>query len=210
MGDKRINQLKLSFCTYNAAEYAVKRWHYSKSMPTGKTIKIGVWENNIFTGVVIFSRGATPHIGSPYGLDQTEVCELTRVALNAHQTPVSRIVALAIKLLQKKCPGVKLVVSYADTDQGHTGAIYQAGNWIYEGLMNAGARGAFIVNGKKTHPRSIGAMGGTQSIEWVRQNLDPNATEFFTRGKHKYLMPLHDDIRTQITQLAKPYPKGIL
>ena len=199
--------LKIDWATHEAAKYACENWHYSKCAPVGKLVKIGAWEDGKYIGVVIYSRGATPHIGSPYGMTQMEVCELTRVGLTKHKTPVSKILSLSIKFLKNKCPELKLIVSYADKDQNHHGGIYQATNWLYQGLMNEGNLGAFIVNGKKTHPRSIGAAGGIQSIEWVRKNLDKNAKEFITNGKHKYLMPLNEEVRRQIEPLRKPYPK---
>lgn len=199
--------LRLDWCSHKAAKYAVEHWHYSGCMPSGKTSKIGVWEKGKFVGVVIFSRGATPHICSPYKLTQYQACELTRIALSKHHTPVSKILSISLRFLKKYCPGVRLIVSYADADQNHYGGIYQATNWIYEGLKNKGARSAFIIHGEKVHPRSIGAKGGIQSIEWVRKNMDPHATEFKTSGKHKYLMPLDKAIRKQIEPLAKPYPK---
>ncbi len=204
--------LKLDWATHGATAYACRNWHYSKTVPAGKTIKIGVYEGPDdqhlqFIGVVIFSRGATPEIGSPYGLTQSEVCELTRVALNTHVAPVSKILSLALRFLRTNSPGLRLVVSYADADQNHHGGIYQATNWVYTGLMNVGSMGAFVVCGKKVHPRSIGAAGGTQSLEWVRANLDPRATVFYTTGKHKYLQPLDEPMRQQIKPLSLPYPK---
>jgi hypothetical protein len=201
--------LKIDWATHDAAKYACLNWHYSKCLPAGKVVKIGAWENGNFIGVVLFSRGATPHIGTPYKLTQYEVCELTRIALTKHQTQVSRIISIAIRLLKEKCPKIRLIVSYADADQNHSGGIYKATNWIYEGLKNCGTRGAFIVNGKKTHPRTIGAGGGVQSIQWIRKNLDPKAKEFITKGKHKYLMPLDDYMRNKLKPLHKPYPKCV-
>jgi hypothetical protein len=38
--------LKVDFCSYEAAKYAVEHWHYSKTMPAGKTVKIGAWEDD--------------------------------------------------------------------------------------------------------------------------------------------------------------------
>jgi hypothetical protein len=168
--------------------------------------RIGVWENDKFIGAIIFSRGATPHIGSPYGLTQYEVCELTRVALTKHQAPVSRMLAIAIKMLKAFSPSLRLIVSYADLDQNHLGGIYKATNWIYVGLQNPNTKGAYIIKGKQVHPRTIGAMGGIQSLQWVRSNLDPNATEHITLGKHKYLMPLDLAMRQQVGSMRKPYP----
>lgn len=40
--------LKLDFCSYQAAKFACENFHYSKSTPAGKIIKIGVWENERF------------------------------------------------------------------------------------------------------------------------------------------------------------------
>lgn len=199
--------LHLDWCSYEAAKYAVEHWHYSKCMPVGKLVKIGVWEDDKFIGAIIFGRGATPNICKPYRLEQIDICELVRVALTNHKTPVSRIVSIAIKMLKKSSPGLRLIVSYADADMGHDGGIYKAGGWIYEGLMNEGNRSAFVINGKKTHPRSVGAMGGIQSINWVRNYIDKNAIEFITTGKHKYLYPLDNEMRKQIEPLRKPYPK---
>src|SRR3989304_3384358 len=106
--------LHLDWCSYEAAKYAVEHWHYSGDLPVGKTVKIGVWEDEKYIGCVIYSLGANKHIGHPYGLTQQEVCELTRVALSKHKTPTSKIVSMSLKMLKKQSPGLKLVVSYAN------------------------------------------------------------------------------------------------
>ncbi|WP_449441464.1 hypothetical protein [Serratia entomophila] len=46
-----------------------------------------------------------------------------------------------------------------------------------------------------------------QSIEAVRQYMDPNAQEFKTSGKHKYLMPLDKKMQKILIPRHKPYPK---
>lgn len=200
-------ELHIAPCSYEAAKFAVERWHYSGRMPTGKRFELGVWEGGDFKGAILFSRGATPNIGSPFNLTQTEICELTRIALRDHEWPVTRMLSIALSMLQDENPGLRLAISYADVDENHHGGIYQGGNWLFLGWVNRGTRSAFIVNGKKMHPRSIGAMGGTQSLEWVRENLDPNATEHTTQGKLKYAYPLDDEMWEQLEPRAKPYPK---
>ena len=113
--------LKIDWCSHEAAKHAVVNWHYSGSLPVGKSVKVGAWEDGKFIGVVIFAYGANNNIGKPYGLQQVECCELVRVALANHKTAVSKIVAIALRFLKKHSPGVRLVVSYADTAQGHHG-----------------------------------------------------------------------------------------
>ena len=68
--------LRVDWCEHKAAMYAVTHWHYSKSMPTPPVLKVGAWENGMFVGVVLFSRGANKNVGSFAGLTNLEVCEL--------------------------------------------------------------------------------------------------------------------------------------
>lgn len=199
--------LLIAPCTYEAAKYAVEKWHYSGSMPVSKTVKYGAWENGIFIGAIIYSRGATFNIGSPYGLEQTQVCELTRMALNTHISPTSKILSATIRMFKKQQPGIRLIVSYADKDQGHIGTIYQATNWVYTGFWDGDSMPYMKIHGKTVHPRQVYSIYKTRSIEYVRGNIDPNAEFVRGIGKEKYLYPLDKQMRKQIAPLAKPYPK---
>jgi len=105
-------------------------------------VKVGAWEDGKFIGVVIFSRGATPSLLNPFDLKQNEGCELTRIALTDHTSPVSRVVRLAMQFLKRSSPELRLIVSFADPGEGHHGGIYQAGNWIYTRRRHAGAYNA--------------------------------------------------------------------
>lgn len=198
--------LLVDYCSYPAAKYAVEHWHYSGCMPTGKTVKCGVWEDGQYVGCVIFSRGATGNLGKSYGLMQTEICELTRVALQEHRAPVSQIVTYAIKLLRQSSPGIRLLVSYADPAQDHYGGIYQAMNWVYVGTKQTHV---FRVCGELVHPKTLHSRYGYggQSMAFLK-SIDPLA-ERVTEGmlKHKYLYPMDRAMRRQIMPLAQPYPK---
>ena len=55
----------------------------------------------------------------------TECAELCRVALTKHETPVSKIISIACRMLKKAMPGLRLVVSFADPERGHVGVVYQ-------------------------------------------------------------------------------------
>ena len=202
-----MSSLKIAKASHEAALYSVTHWHYSRKLPSGKLFIRGVWENGKFIGVVIFSRGATNTIGSPYGLQQTECVELTRVALDKHEAPVSQIVALALKDLKAGNPGLRLVVSYADPMQGHAGGIYQAGNWTYVGQNKAAPE--FVINGVQMHMRSIHAKGWRQTLEWIHANVDSKAYKVEIVPKHKYLMPLDRAMRKKIAVLALSYPHAV-
>lgn len=189
--------LKIDWATHEAAKFACTKWHYSECMPAGKIVKIGVWEDGKFIGVVLFSRGANNNLGSPYQLDQTQVCELTRIAMTRHKTAVSRVMSIAMKFLQKNSPGLRLIVSYADPLQGHHGGVYQAGGWVYTGASQAQCE--VMYNGKVMHKRTANALFGT--IKGMEKSP--------VMWKHKYLMPLDSAMRAKIAPLAKPYPKRV-
>ena len=209
--------MRLTIATREATRFACLRFHYAHAVPVNP-LSFAVWnEKGEWCGCILFGLGATPNICVPFGLNNGEVLELTRVALNGEQEATSQCVAAALKEVKKHCPLVRLIVSYADADKSHLGTIYQATNWIYCGEMGEGSRGAFIVHGVKMHPKSVWStrvkIGGKmvhcpQTIEAVRKYLDPDATEFVTRGKRKYLYPLDRRIRKRILPLAKPYPKN--
>jgi hypothetical protein len=104
--------------------------------------------------------------------------------------------SISIKFLKKHCPGLKLIVSFADPNQNHHGGIYQACNWIYTGKSADAKFG--LLNGKEIHPRSISEF----SVQKKQQ-----LSYIVKKGKHRYLMPLTKQVELNILKLKKPYPK---
>lgn len=199
--------LRLDWCSHAAAKYAVEHWHYSKSLPTPPLVKIGVWEDERYIGAVLFGRGANNNMYKPYHLTVTQACELVRVALSSHVAPVSRIVSIAIKMLLKSNPGLRLIVSYADPNEGHSGAIYQAMNWIYTGETGADFK-AIDNAGRVWHSRQVSSTGVLRQYGDVRKvPKHSDCTLVPLLGKHRYLYPLDPAMRAQIEPLRKPYPK---
>jgi hypothetical protein len=175
-------------------------------MPAGKLVKIGVWENQKFICCVLFGRGANNNLGSPYSLENTEVCELVRVAVGQHQNYISRILALSIKLLRDNNPKLRMIISFADTEQNHLGIIYQATNWVYAGIAEKAGGKQYFIKGKWIHKRTLGSVYGRRD-EGYLDNLFPGAPKRDDTDKHRYLYPLDKRMRRQILPLAQPYPK---
>lgn len=206
--------LRLDWCSHEAAKYACEHWHYSRCVPRRKTVKMGVWESGLFIGCVLFGDGANPTMYQPYGLGYTQGCELARVALREHKTPVSRIVRIALKRLPERCPGLRLVVSFADPEHGHLGGIYQAGGWLYLGMTDAADE--YLVCGRRMHGRALrmsrashrlASLPSDNVFDWARKVLDPNIRRVEGSRKHRYLMPLDEEMRAKLLPLARPYPK---
>lgn len=196
-----MSRLRVEWCSTKAATFAVTHWHYSRTLPAGKTVRLGVWWDGRFMGAVVFSRpGRNQHL--MFALRPEEVSELARVALDRHEGfHVTEVVARAMKLLRQRCPGLLLVVSFADPAEGHLGRIYQAGNWIYTG--RSAASRSLLHNGHKLHKRSYtGSNFGRP-----RTPPPPGSAWVPVPGKHRYVMPLDRRMRKHVLKLSKPYPQ---
>lgn len=185
-----MGEVTVAPCSGEAAHFAVMNWHYSQAMPIGKLVRFGVWEADQFIGAVLYGRGASPALGRPYGLTQSQCCELVRVALTTHHAPVSQIVASSLRALRDTNPGMRLVVSFADPEQGHQGTIYQAGGWLYAGMSSSSSE--VYYQGKWQHTRMLrptgwGSVPRIAQLPKQQQDALPRRSR---RGKHRYLMPL--------------------
>ena len=195
--------MRLEIASNKAIKYACLNFHYAKAIPVN-VFGYSVFNNkNDWCGVVLFGIGATNNIGSPYGLNQGQIVELVRMALNGKQESTTKAMSIALKLIKKYAPNVKLVVSYADSEQGHIGTIYQATNWFYTGYSTDTN---LIINGKREHRRTLGSRFGTCSSEKLKKKgYDVKILK--TKPKWKYIYPLDKSLIHLCKSLAKPYPK---
>jgi len=196
--------LKLAYCDSKAATYAVMNWHYSKRMPIEPLVKVGVWEDAVFIGVVLFGRGASYNLGDSWGLEQTEIAELVRVALNKHKAPVSKIVSIAVRLFKKASPGTKLIVSFADPEEGHHGGIYQAMGWKYVGKTEVGKQ--YFHEGRWKHNRTLTADIFGNKPKVTPEQLKKLPVRLRT-GKLRYVIALDESMTDMVNKKSLPYPK---
>jgi hypothetical protein len=200
------SDLKLDWATHKAASYAVENWHYSRTMPVGKCVKIGVWERNAFIGALVYSWGANHNMARSIGLAQVECCELVRVALREHASPVTRIMAIAGRMLRKQSPGLRAIVSYADPNKGHHGGIYQGGGWVY--LGETAPTFVYELHGKELHKRAFtGQQFGNGKAS--KRDLPPGAVKVQRQSKHKYVFALNEHDKARMVAMSKPYPKKV-
>lgn len=105
--------------------------HYAKRMPPVSHC-YGLINNGQLVGIVSYGMPASNQLcRGVCGEDhKANVLELNRLCLlNNKKNEASMLVARSLKLLPKPM----IVVSYADTAQGHTGFVYQACNFIFTG-----------------------------------------------------------------------------
>lgn len=189
--------MRLERASTKAVKYACTNFHYAKVVPVvGIAFSVfngkGEW-----CGAITFGYGASPTMGKPYGLRHGQYLELTRMALNGKQESTSKAMAIAIRLIKKFCPTVKLLISYADKGQNHKGIIYQACNWyLVDESLSSGNE--VFYKGKWVHNRVPSTLPKEQ-----RERL----TYRKKSGKYKYLYPIDKKMALLCKSLSKPFPK---
>jgi hypothetical protein len=189
--------MKLEKVSKKAVQYACLKFHYAAVVPAqyiGYSVfnDLGEW-----CGVILFGGGASANMGKPYGLNYGQYLELTRMALNGKQESTSKAMSIAMRLIKKDCPTVKLLISYSDKGQNHYGTIYQATNWYFVEENESSGKDYFY-KGKWRHDRTL----NTYSKEFLSK-LETRKRS----GKRKYLYPLDKTLISLCTSLSKPYPK---
>lgn len=155
--------------------------HYAKRIPIIR-FAFGLYENNKLVGIVTYGPTPTPQVQKfMLGLGwENNIVELNRLCVETKtKNAASFLVSNSLKMLPKPMA----VVSYADGGQGHIGYIYQATNFIYTGAVTA-HDDEYMINGKKTHARSLAARGITNPKEWAKQN---NIQIIKAKPKHRYV-----------------------
>lgn len=106
--------------------------HYAKRIPS-ISYAFGLFDDDKLIGVCTYGTPASAPLKRGVCGDEfkNDVIELNRLCLlNNKKNQASLLVGQSIKMLPKP----KIIVSYADISQGHTGYVYQATNFIYCGL----------------------------------------------------------------------------
>ncbi len=106
--------------------------HYAKRLPS-ISYAYGLFLGNDLRGVVTYGTPAASALRSGIAGDEFApmVLELNRLCLIDNlPNEASRLVGASLRML----PAPKIVVSFADTAQGHEGIVYQATNFLYTGL----------------------------------------------------------------------------
>jgi hypothetical protein len=125
------------------------------------------------------------------GLD--EVLELTRlVCLDGYGKNLeSYVIGQSFDWLRKNAPEVKVLVSYADPEQAHTGGIYRATNWLYQGCGVSKLMPDFSLkleeDGEWIHSRTVGARYGNKKVQNLAKSIGHTFWRKEETAKHRYI-----------------------
>lgn len=115
-----------------ACEEFILGIHYAKRWPS-ITYAYGLFESGELTGVVTYGTppSSTLRSGLAGNENADKVLELNRLCLKYNKkNEASYLVSRSLRMLPKG----RIIISFADTSQGHIGTVYQACNFRYFGL----------------------------------------------------------------------------
>ena len=205
--------------------YECKDWllnkHYAKRIPS-ISYAFGLHDkNNHIKGIITYGKPmASPLIKTCFNGDYQDCFfELNRLVINDNieKNALSFLVSQSLKMLPKPM----VIVSYADTSQGHNGYIYQATNWYYSGLSSK--FNDYMVKGyEHLHPSSILEMiGRSENLAKDVNRVDELKKRFGSENvyqverpqKHRYFYFLGNkntikNMKNKIKYPELPYPKG--
>jgi hypothetical protein len=170
--------LVVDWATYESSKYACERYHFTSSMPKSKLIRIGVWENGCFMGVIIFGIGASTYLSKQFGLKPTDCCEMVRVAVKPTESPIELIVGPALTMLMKKNPGLKMIISYFDPMNERHRDFYKNTDWIYSGKSST-RKG---LKYRYYFPLNDDIRSDIEIIRQHDPDMDADIIEFETKG----------------------------
>lgn len=195
--------------------FEVEPWllqkHYAKRM-CPISYAFGLYDQEKLIGIVTYGVPASSMVRRGLCGKQWEenVIELNRLCCNSEKNLASILVGRSLQMLPKPM----IVVSYADTEQGHVGYIYQATNFIYTGLSFKKKDWA-IKGMEHLHGATVVDMsrGQKNRIEFMREKF---GNDFYLKDraqKHRYVFFVGNKTqrKTMLSNLmyqAEPYPKG--
>jgi hypothetical protein len=176
--------------TTEAKPWILKK-HYAKRMPCVQ-YAFGLFDNRVLRGVVTFGQPASPWLclGVCGELYKDKVIELNRLCIDdGLKNGASCLIGRALHLLPSS-----IVVSYADTKQGHIGYVYQSTNWLYTGLTKE-RTDMYSESGHSRHH-----CGDTSR----RQERSAKHRYVYFCGNRKERKAMLDALKYEV----QPYPKG--
>ena len=190
---------------------------------TGSTDVFGIYyesgEHSFFDemekkliGVIIYgytvARNGVKSISET--LENREVLELKRLWIeDGYGSNIeSYVIAQSLKRIKNEKPEVKVIISYADPCENHTGIIYKATNWKYQGtkVSHSGNMYQYSFDGEKwLSPRALQAKIGVCGLKDVLK-VYPDIQYKLIERKHRYLYFLcnRGEKKRLIKQLKHP------
>lgn len=193
--------------TKTVAQNVVEAKHYSGRLGIFWH-GFGLYKGERLVGVCCFGQPSAPIQKHAFKDRDFPIMELTRLVVDdGVPNGASFLISHALDMLPKPAA----IISYADTEHGHVGIVYQASNWTYTGATVA-HDSLYVVDGERLHPMTLrDRYSVTKPVEWAREN---GIEVVRPKPKHRYFYFVGSKsarrrMRSHLKYPVVPgYPKG--
>lgn len=194
MGNKSVKEFRVLLCERKEIKDFIEKWHYSRNINGLKTTYcFKLLRENEIIGAMVFGWVGMANAWKKYGDSEKSVIELRRLCCidDTPKNTESYFIGQALKWLIKNTE-IKTVISYADPEYSHTGIIYKATNFEFQGRT---AKGRVIIhNERRYHDKTIRTYHNGELKPYAQRLRDAleEGEAFYkqTEGKYIYVYDL--------------------
>jgi hypothetical protein len=214
--DIKLDELVVKLVPVKEIRRAVVTGHYSGVMPDATQEAFAAYWNEVVVAAVAYGPGGNSKTFGAVieGYDSSNARELIRLWVHpeAPKNTASYVVSRSLNLLP---PQVGLIVSFADSGQGHAGYVYQSLNFYYCGMSGEGVRyvdkGGVEVTARLANVYRMRnpERFAQKSLTEIRQELGWTAVK--SHAKHRYCIGVgmqKKRVNKLLSLKSLPYPKG--
>lgn len=205
-----IEKYTIKKITYEETKPYLLEIHYAKRMPS-ISYSFGLYRDGEMCGVITYGSPPSSTLRRGLAGDKNikNILELNRLCLRDNlKNEASILVGKSLKLLPPS-----IVISFADTEQGHLGIVYQATNFYYCGLSAKRTdwkiKGQEHLHGQTIADRYRGIPNRAEAIRaeygddfYLKPRPRKHRYVYFV-GNKKIIKQFKEDLKYQI----QPYPK---
>ena len=209
---KMIEKYTIKKITYEETKPYLLEIHYAKRMPS-ISYSFGLYRDGEMCGVITYGSPPSSTLRRGLAGDKNikNILELNRLCLRDNlKNEASILVGKSLKLLPPS-----IVISFADTEQGHLGIVYQATNFYYCGLSAKRTdwkiKGQEHLHGQTIADRYRGVPNRAEALRkeygddfYLKPRPRKHRYVYFV-GNKKVIKQFKEDLKYKI----QPYPKKV-
>ena len=191
--------LTINICELNEIRSFIETHHYSHNINGVKvTYCFKVEYEGKLVGAVLFGAMSTT-AWKKFSTKEKDVLELRRLVLLdlAGKNCESRVIGFCLRYIRKNDKSIKVIVSYADPNHGHSGVIYKASNFQYLGKSSPDKGYIDKETGKVYHSRALRTKYKGKYKPFVqklrKKKEEGLLQEISLEGKHCFIFKLYKD-----------------
>ena len=204
----KVRDMTIAHVSTSDVQEFASRYHYTAT-GGNMTWRWGLWHGVVLHGVVAYNLPTRSVCAAIFGEDHLHrVWHMGRLILsdNSPHNSESRLIGGSLKAIQREHPDVWAVITYAATDAGHLGYVYQATNALYTGT--GGDPGYYVdSDGRRrgTH------LGGRRVLADRAEAMGWTSRKGGVKHRYIYVLGSKPQRRQRLALLrlpSLPYPKA--